>query len=565
MAGQSILLQKSKKSTVEEIFHEPVEWQVRIFHETLIEFKEFLDTADLTKTTSITLDILKIDILNIIKGFRKIETEGNLEKIYNQVITLDGILEGLRSMRDTIFQAEGMFQGGELPTNKRAAFYKNMNQCREYAERTLKFFRIPRDISPNNVSNRDKVNTDLQGLNALKIALNDKSAKKRQNTVESIAQINSPESVSLLFQALNDESPLVRLSATRALGKIKHPDVMRALQQGLNDKNSNVRQAAIEALGNFGDQQVISLIREHLNDNSDAVRKAAIDALNKLEVDQNQPADSKRPSVQISNSGNNQPPPETPDATISESSLPISQSEPSEIIRRYGVTEDGLEKHAATDKPVQSVKQDKLDFKIYVNALHSFILSKYTTTPITISIDGPWGTGKSSLMSMLKGKLDPQRDGVRKLFEWFTGLRPWWRWYFGFLKSSIAKWFGKTVISLFVRNDVDDSDVHLYFGETSPRFKKFVSNIVEGFSIDPEVLNQTGSESTSESKGEPTSEQKNETTRESKMDTGARWWAQVHANCEPMQPPYHYAVWLNAWKFDDQEEVWASLALATME
>lgn len=213
-------------------------------------------------------------------------------------------------------------------------------------------------------------------------------------------------------------------------------------------------------------------------------------------------------------------------------------------IRPFNIEDDALDKHAATDKPIQNIKQDKLDFKIYVNALHSFILSKDTTTPITISIDGPWGTGKSSLMSMLKGKLDPQRNGVRKLYEWFAVLLPWWRWYFGFLKSSIAKWFGKTVISLFVRNDVDEDGIYLYFGQNNKRFHKYISDIVEGFSIDSEVLNQTGNE---------------------KMEERIRKWAMVHANCESMQPPYHYAVWLNAWKFDNQEEVWASLALATME
>ncbi|MBI5294602.1 MAG: hypothetical protein HY869_03935 [Chloroflexi bacterium] len=245
-------------------------------------------------------------------------------------------------------------------------------------------------------------------------------------------------------------------------------------------------------------------------------------------------------------------------------SAPISEDrkqDVSEIVRQYGFTDDSLEKHAATDKPIQSVKQDKLDFKIYVNALHSFILSKYTTTPITISIDGVWGSGKSSLMSMLRGKLDPQRDGVRKLYEWFAGLRPWWRWYFGFLKSSVAKWFGQTVISLFVRKDVDEDGIYMYFGQKNKRFHKYVSDIVEGFSIDPEVLIQIANDEKKKSADPDVPNQ----TGINAMEKSVRWWAQVHANCEPMQPPYHYAVWLNAWKFDNQEEVWASLALATME
>lgn len=218
--------------------------------------------------------------------------------------------------------------------------------------------------------------------------------------------------------------------------------------------------------------------------------------------------------------------------------------QPTNVIRPITIDGDAIDKHVATDKPIQSVKQDKLDFKIYVNALHSFILSKYTTTPITISIDGVWGTGKSSLMSMLKGKLDPQRDGVRKFFEWFAGLRLWLKWVVGFELSYPFKTLGKMLVALIVRDDIDEPGVHLYFGDTNAPFKKFVSDIVEGFSIDPEFLIQDESKS---------------------MDKHIRWWARTYANCDPMQPPYHYAVWLNAWKFDNQEEVWASLALATME
>lgn len=215
-----------------------------------------------------------------------------------------------------------------------------------------------------------------------------------------------------------------------------------------------------------------------------------------------------------------------------------------EIIRRFSFNEDALEKHATTDSPIQSTKQDRLDFKLYVNALYSFILSKYTTTPITISIDGVWGTGKSSLMSMLKGRLDPQRGRVRKFFEWCGLFLPRVQWYWRFLWSFLPKAYGKALIALTVRNDVDDNDIHLYFGDSVQLFKNHVAKILDSFSIAPETINQPENE---------------------KLDKSARWWAQINANCEPMEPPYHYTIWLNAWKFDNHEEVWASLALATME
>jgi hypothetical protein len=228
-------------------------------------------------------------------------------------------------------------------------------------------------------------------------------------------------------------------------------------------------------------------------------------------------------------------------------SAPISEDgkqDVSEIVRQYGFTDDSLEKHVATDEPIRSVKQDKLDFKIYVNALHSFILSKYTTTPITISIDGVWGTGKSSLMSMLQGKLDPQRDGVRKFFEWWSLVLPRVKWYLLFIFFVPAKVYGKTLIALNIRRDIDDDEVHLYLFEKYLPIQKYFADIVRGFAVDPEVLRQPGNEI---------------------KDKWVAWWALVNARSEPMEPPYHYTVWLNAWKFDNQEEVWASLALATME
>lgn len=253
-------------------------------------------------------------------------------------------------------------------------------------------------------------------------------------------------------------------------------------------------------------------------------------------------------SEQPTESGNSNEPPVQPITTEqTEEPEPLPEEptpELSDVIKPYTITEDALDKHVATDKPIQSVKQDKLDFKIYVNALHSFILSKYTTTPITISVDGVWGTGKSSLMSMLKGKLDPQRDSVRKFFEWWSLFLPRVRWYWWFLWSSLPKAYGKALIALVVRNDVDKDGIYLYVGDRVQLFKNHVARIMDGFSIAPETLNQSENEN---------------------LDKKVRWWAQVNANCEPMEPPYHYTVWLNAWKFDNQEEVWASLALATME
>src|SRR5213076_2729702 len=43
--------------------------------------------------------------------------------------------------------------------------------------------------------------------------------------------------------------------------------------------------------------------------------------------------------------------------------------------------------------------------------------------PSVIAVDGPWGTGKTSLMRILKGKLDdlsPPRSALQRLADWLA-------------------------------------------------------------------------------------------------------------------------------------------------
>jgi len=57
-----------------------------------------------------------------------------------------------------------------------------------------------------------------------------------------------------------------------------------------------------------------------------------------------------------------------------------------------------------TDQPIRDVESDLLESEKYANALSSFILE--SDTPLTIGMQGEWGTGKTSLMYMIKEKLD---------------------------------------------------------------------------------------------------------------------------------------------------------------
>jgi hypothetical protein len=52
-----------------------------------------------------------------------------------------------------------------------------------------------------------------------------------------------------------------------------------------------------------------------------------------------------------------------------------------------------------TDKPIAKLDEDSLNIQKYANSLSKFI--KNSDTPITIGLQGEWGTGKTSLMSLL--------------------------------------------------------------------------------------------------------------------------------------------------------------------
>lgn len=54
-----------------------------------------------------------------------------------------------------------------------------------------------------------------------------------------------------------------------------------------------------------------------------------------------------------------------------------------------------------SDQPTRNLKEDALGFAPYVEALANFLTDSSTQPPLTISIEGEWGSGKSSFMLML--------------------------------------------------------------------------------------------------------------------------------------------------------------------
>ena len=69
-----------------------------------------------------------------------------------------------------------------------------------------------------------------------------------------------------------------------------------------------------------------------------------------------------------------------------------------------------------TDRPIEKLEEDLLRVERYSQALTNFI--KSSDTPITIGLQGEWGTGKTSLMGLMREKLDKEDIATSWVNTW---------------------------------------------------------------------------------------------------------------------------------------------------
>jgi hypothetical protein len=109
--------------------------------------------------------------------------------------------------------------------------------------------------------------------------------------------------------------------------------------------------------------------------------------------------------------------------------------------------------HMLSDQPLEDEAGDRLEFKVYANALAGMIDNRATSTPFTLAVNAPWGAGKSTLGKMVQRRLDGgvkgfqlenehatcwfnawMHDDAENLMAAFAGVvareadrkRPWW-------------------------------------------------------------------------------------------------------------------------------------------
>ncbi len=57
----------------------------------------------------------------------------------------------------------------------------------------------------------------------------------------------------------------------------------------------------------------------------------------------------------------------------------------------------------------QATKRDALGFQPYVHAIERFLSEEDTIPPLTMSVEGEWGSGKSTFMYLLQDALEQKR------------------------------------------------------------------------------------------------------------------------------------------------------------
>lgn len=85
---------------------------------------------------------------------------------------------------------------------------------------------------------------------------------------------------------------------------------------------------------------------------------------------------------------------------------PVLPDDPKAAEGKDPKTGERFPKGFEPDKPVESEKDDTLNFKEISEGLSRFLRNQDTKPPLSIAITGEWGSGKSSIMGMLKRKLE---------------------------------------------------------------------------------------------------------------------------------------------------------------
>ena len=75
-----------------------------------------------------------------------------------------------------------------------------------------------------------------------------------------------------------------------------------------------------------------------------------------------------------------------------------------------------MKSSSITDKPIETRASDRLRSERYAQALSDFI--KSSDTPMTVGLQGEWGTGKTSMMYLIREKMQQMAIATSWVNTW---------------------------------------------------------------------------------------------------------------------------------------------------
>ena len=112
--------------------------------------------------------------------------------------------------------------------------------------------------------------------------------------------------------------------------------------------------------------------------------------------------------------------------------------------------------HIVSDRPSAA---DTLGRQVVVDALHEFLTDPGTSPPIVVGIHGPWGQGKTSVLTQLRARLDPDQPDV----GWSELAHPTHRlvWNDGRRPGRLTAWRAWRRFQAYLRGPNDQLDCRL--------------------------------------------------------------------------------------------------------